>query len=60
MSFRFKMVVFAVIWLAVTSYFFKGIENAKGDTKTLIINIIGFLASLAAGAFVYTLLVGSR
>lgn len=57
MAFRFKIVIFAIIWLAVASYFFKGIENAKGDTKTLVINIIGFLATIAGGGFVYTLLV---
>lgn len=57
MGFRFKIVVFAVIWLAFTSFFFKKIENAKGDTKELAIGVIGFVVSLAAGGYVYTLLV---
>ncbi len=57
MGFRTKMVIFAVIWLAVTSFFFKKIENAHGDTRELALGIIGFIASLAAGGYVYTLLV---
>lgn len=57
MEFRFKIVIFAVIWLAVASFFFKKIENANGDNKDIIIGVVGFLATLAAGGFVYTLLV---
>ncbi|MBQ0041232.1 MAG: hypothetical protein KBS56_04315 [Clostridiales bacterium] len=58
MAFRYKIVIFAIIWLAVASYFFKGIENAKGDTKALVTNLIGFLATLGGGAYVYMILVG--
>ena len=57
MGFRIKMIVFVAVWLGVTSFFFKRIENAKGDTKQLAVGVIGFIGSIIAGGYVYTLLV---
>ncbi len=53
------LVLMTVIWLAVTSFFFRGIENSKGDMKKIILNVIGFIAALAAGAFAYMYIVNN-
>ncbi len=47
-----------VIWIAATSYFFKGIQNANGDMRKIIFNLAGFLVALAAGGLAYMFIVG--
>lgn len=51
------LILMMLVWIAVTSFFFKGIENAKGDTKKLIFNFIGFILAIAAGGYAYKLIV---